>query len=194
MPTVSNNTLMGLTRVQSGAEHAGADAPPPPPPPAPAIRAPLHAAAVEGDVARVRYLLGLTEKKGLAVKIDGVDEVGRTALHVAAELGRRDVCEVLPRVSCRVPPRLHNRIHPLHSPPSANPRILPNPLSPRPAGAAGPGAGDRVRQGGRAAGLHCAPLRALGHPDQRRHGGRALTWLWLSLFGLARLVSQSMST
>ncbi|KAJ1483742.1 ankyrin repeat-containing domain protein [Baffinella frigidus] len=95
MPTVSNNTLMGLTRVQSGAEHAGADAPPPPPPPAPAIRAPLHAAAVEGDVARVRYLLGLTEKKGLAVKIDGVDEVGRTALHVAAELGRRDVCEVL---------------------------------------------------------------------------------------------------
>jgi ankyrin repeat protein len=61
----------------------------------PEIRFPLHAAAAAGDEGRVRQLLGLREgRPGLAIRVDGVDNVGRTALHVAAQFGRRSVCEV----------------------------------------------------------------------------------------------------
>ena len=102
MPTLSSNTLMGFTRMQSGVDDGGSLIPAVA---GHAIRAPLHAASVAGDVALVRQLLGLTEKKGLVVKIDEVDEVGRTALHVAAELGRRDVCEVPPSILIPHPAR-----------------------------------------------------------------------------------------
>jgi len=59
-------------------------------------RFPLHAAAVAGDVGKVRALLGLVpEVRGIRLNADDQDDQGRTALHYAAEMGHVEVCRVL---------------------------------------------------------------------------------------------------
>lgn len=60
-----------------------------------ATRFPLHAAAQSGDVRKVSELLGLLEDTERTLKAEDEDDLGRTALYMAATNGHKDICEIL---------------------------------------------------------------------------------------------------
>ena len=70
------------------------------------VRFPLHYATLQGDAERVCFLLGVPAPngqhsaprrlgKGNKMRADDEDDLGRTALHVAAAFGHKDICDIL---------------------------------------------------------------------------------------------------
>ena len=70
------------------------------------VRFPLHYATLNGDAERVRFLLGVPAApsgphaprrlgQGNNMRADDEDDLGRTALHVAAAFGHREICGIL---------------------------------------------------------------------------------------------------
>ena len=65
------------------------------------VRFPLHYATLIGDAERVRYLLGVAApgtknslRRGPNLRSDDEDDLGRTALHVAAAFGHTEICNI----------------------------------------------------------------------------------------------------
>ena len=69
------------------------------------VRFPLHYATLQGDAERVCFLLGVPAPagipqaprlgKGSKMRADDEDDLGRTALHVAAAFGHKEICDIL---------------------------------------------------------------------------------------------------
>ena len=66
-----------------------------------AVRFPLHYAVLNGQVERVRFLLGVPAaagagaRRGPGLRPDDEDDLGRTALHVAAAFGHVEICQLI---------------------------------------------------------------------------------------------------
>ena len=82
------------------------------------MRFPLHYAAQQGDIERVKYLLGVDDRRrGLKLRPDDEDDLGRTPLHVAAAFGHADICKLFVELDKSL---VHNRaagmqdMYPIH--------------------------------------------------------------------------------
>ena len=84
-----------------------------------AVRFPLHHAALQGDIERVRFLIGDGDaaRRGMEMRADDEDDLGRTALHVAAAFGHVEICALFCGLDAAI---VHKRaelmqgVYPLH--------------------------------------------------------------------------------